>query len=164
MMLGKTSKAFSSGEGGGGGVELNLTALMDILSNLLFFLLASYTAQAIEVQQKKDLSLPASSSQAKLQKDLVVTVTRSQIQVASVPVCRIEAGKLVGTTVEEEKVVALYDKLRSLRSSRQAGAGDAGDTILLLADRSTDAALVSKVLKTAGMAGFPNVRFGVVSQ
>ena len=36
----------SGGGGGGGGeasIALNLTALMDILSNLLFFLLASYT-------------------------------------------------------------------------------------------------------------------------
>ena len=32
------------GGGGGGSISLNLTALMDILSNLLFFLLASYSA------------------------------------------------------------------------------------------------------------------------
>ena len=55
------------GFGGSGseiqGVSLNLTALMDILSNLLFFLMASYTAQSLEVKQKADLHLPISSSQ-----------------------------------------------------------------------------------------------------
>ena len=41
------AQVFGGGAGGEGGamasVALNLTALMDILSNLLFFLLASYT-------------------------------------------------------------------------------------------------------------------------
>ena len=51
MIFGKQS-AFG-GSGGGGSmaaVALNLTALMDILSNLLFFLLASYTAQSVEMR------------------------------------------------------------------------------------------------------------------
>ena len=53
------------GGGGGGGeasIALNLTALMDILSNLLFFLLASYTSQSVEVESG-GLKLPASKSQ-----------------------------------------------------------------------------------------------------
>jgi len=35
---------------------------------------------------------------------------------------------------------------------------------LLLADKDTDTDVVSKVLKTAGQAGFVNVRFGVIAQ
>jgi hypothetical protein len=33
-----------------------------------------------------------------------------------------------------------------------------------LADKNTDSDVVSKVLKTAGYAGFVNVRFGVIAQ
>ena len=35
---------------------------------------------------------------------------------------------------------------------------------LLLADQDTDSDVVTKVLKTAGYAGFVNVRFGVIAQ
>ena len=42
-----------------GGSALNLTALMDIFSNLLFFLLASYTAQSVEVEGQSGLKLQA---------------------------------------------------------------------------------------------------------
>jgi len=45
---------------------------MDILSNLLFFLLAAYAAQATEVENKAEMHLPASTSQARLQLQLTV--------------------------------------------------------------------------------------------
>jgi hypothetical protein len=35
---------------------------------------------------------------------------------------------------------------------------------LLLADQDIDSDVVTKVLKTAGYAGFVNVRFGVIAQ
>jgi biopolymer transport protein ExbD len=38
------------------------------------------------------------------------------------------------------------------------------DVVLLLADRNTDSGIITKVMKTAGMAGFVNVKFGVISQ
>jgi biopolymer transport protein ExbD len=155
---------------------LNLTALMDILSNLLFFLLASYSAQDLEIQQKSKVHLPASTSDAKLVLNLVVTVTREEIQVAGVPVAKLEGGRLErdvgagragGTAEEGAEIVSLYDRLRSVQSSRKASGHEGlpgADTILLLADRSTDSSLITKVLKTAGSAGFLNVRFGVVAQ
>jgi hypothetical protein len=48
----------------------------------------------------------------------------------------------------------------------QAGREQAGEAsgILHLADKDTDSDVVSKVLKTAGRAGFVNVRFGVIPQ
>src|SRR5262249_12595850 len=144
------------------------TALMDILSNLLFFLLASYTTQALEVQAKQNLALPASSSQAKMQKSLLVSVTRGEILVADVPVAQVTRGIITGTQVEEnDKIVSLFERLQHVRPSRGASPAEeepGADTILLLADKSTDSAVVTKVLKTAGMAGFPNVRFGVLAR
>ena len=66
MAFGKRS-VFGGSSGGGGTAipALNLTALMDILSNLLFFLLAAYAAQATEVENKAEMRLPASPSRIK---------------------------------------------------------------------------------------------------
>ena len=67
---------------------------------------------------------------------------------------------------DEDKIVPLFDKLRGVKEARiAAGRGDAaeGDVVLLLADKSTDSSVIMKVLKTAGLAGFVNVRFGVLS-
>lgn len=157
------------GFGGDGGeiqnVSLNLTALMDILSNLLFFLLAAYTAQSLEVKTKPDLSLPVSSSQLSLKPSLTLMVSQSQIEVAGEPVVGLSGDKIAGEVTEDETIVPLYERLRDIKDKRKAaGRDDApeADYVLLLADKNADSSVITKVLKSAGMAGFVNVRFGVL--
>lgn len=160
---------FQQGESAAAAVSLNMTALMDILSNLLFFLLASYTSQDIEAQQQKQLQLPASTSETNVVLSLRVSVSQEEIAVADVPVqgLAIEGDRVSGAVDGRGNLVALYDRLSSIRSARDA-AGQGGlpgsDTILLLADKRIDSGIVTSVLKTAGSAGFPNVRFGVIAK
>ena len=168
MAFGKRS-VFGGSSGGGGTIipALNLTALMDILSNLLFFLLAAYAAQATEVENKAEMRLPASTSQVRLQLQLTISITQHAIQVADTPVTIIENGKLVETEDAEGRIASLYAKLVSIKDRRaETGREQAAEAsgILLLADKDTDSDVVSKVLKTAGHAGFVNVRFGVIAQ
>jgi biopolymer transport protein ExbD len=76
-------------------------------------------------------------------------------------------GRLVDPVDEEGKIPGLYAKLVSIKGNRaQAGQEQSSEAsgILLLADKDTDSDVVSKVLKTAGHAGFVNVRFGVIAQ
>ena len=158
------------GFGGGGGeipsVSLNLTALMDILSNLLFFLLAAYTAQSLEVKQKPDLQLPVSSSQLSVKPSLTLFVGQNDIQLGGESVAAVRGAEIVGVGADDDRVATLFDKLRAIKDARAAaGRADApdADVVLLLADKATDSAVIMKVLKTAGLAGFVNVRFGVLS-
>lgn len=162
---------FGSGKGGFSGgepapnVSLNLTALMDILSNLLFFLLASYSTQTTEVAQKPDMKLPDSSSRTKIEKELTVTVTKKELLVADVPVDNIANGK-VGND-DGETIKSLLDRLKVVKASRAAAGQDdlpGADTLLLLADRDTDSIQIARVLKTAATAGFVKARFGVITQ
>jgi biopolymer transport protein ExbD len=168
MSFGKRS--VFGGQSSGGGtpmVALNLTALMDILSNLLFFLLAAYAAQATEVENKSELLLPSSTSQVRLQLQLTISITKSAIQVADAPVARVAKGLLADPVDEAGRIPGLYAKLVSIKGNRaQAGQEQSSEAsgILLLADKDTDSDVVSKVLKTAGHAGFVNVRFGVIAR
>ncbi len=168
MVFGKRS--VFGGFGGGSGTpvpSLNLTALMDILSNLLFFLLAAYAAQATEVENKAEMHLPASTSQARLQLQLTISITRHFVEVADTPVTPIANGQLDEPEDADGKIASLYAKLVAIKERRaQAGREQSGEAsgILLLADKETDSDVISKVLKTAGQAGFVNVRFGVIAQ
>jgi biopolymer transport protein ExbD len=168
MIFGGSSRvrAFTD-DGSFQSVALNLTALMDILSNLLFFLLASYTTQSLEVEQKANLRLPASSSQLTLLPALNVSVTQKQILVANVPVVDLEGDRILGTVEADDKIVPLYDRLKSVKAARAAAGRDdlpESDLVLLLADRDTDSSVITRVLRTAGMAGFVNIRFGVIAR
>lgn len=165
-MLAKGKSAFTH-DAAPAGIFLNLTALMDILSNLLFFLLASYSTQDAEIKQKQIIELPASSSELALVQNLTVTVTTSQILVSGLPVADIDNGEVKGSPVENGKIVGLYDKLAAAKANRKAAGQDGmpgADMVLLLADKSLDSTLITDILKTTAMAGFPNVRFGVVGQ
>jgi biopolymer transport protein ExbD len=168
MALGKSS-VFGGASGGTSTpmVALNLTALMDILSNILFFLLAAYAAQATEVEDKAEMRLPSSTSQVRLQLQMTISITQHGIQVADTLITPIDKGKLVELEDAEGRIPSLYNKLMSIKERRaEAGREQAGEAsgILLLADRDTDSDVVTKVLKTAGYAGFVNVRFGVIAQ
>lgn len=165
MMFGAHGKgAFSSGEPAPS-VALNLTALMDILSNLLFFLLASYSAQTTEVAVKPDMKLPDSSARSAIEKELTITVTKKELLVADVLVAEIVGGK-IGSD-DAERIRPLLERLKAVKASRTAAGQDdlpGADTILVLADKETDTTQVARVLKTAAAAGFVKARFGVVTQ
>jgi biopolymer transport protein ExbD len=168
MIFGSGKSAFSGGGGGGeAALSLNLTALMDILSNLLFFLLASYTAQSVEIEGHSGLRLPTSSSQVALNPQITITVTNTAIDVSGIPVAHIANGLVSDPLDADEKIAPLFERLKQVRASREAaGRGDMADSnlILLLADKATDARTISTVLRSAGYAGFANIRFGVVAQ
>ena len=168
MIFGGGKSAFKAG---GGGMEaslsLNLTALMDILSNLLFFLLAAYTAQSVEIEGHAGLRLPSSTSQVALNPQITITVTDSAIDVSGIPVAKVAKGLVTDALDADEKIAPLYERLRQVRKSREvAGRGDMAESnlILLLADRGTDSRTISVVLRSAGLAGFANIRFGVIAQ
>lgn len=148
-------------------VALNLTALMDILSNILFFLLASYTAQSVEMEGQSGLRLPSSTSQLTLNPQLTVIVTATHIEVNNVAVSNIREGAIVDPLDKDGKLGPLYERLRNLKTSRAAAMHvDPGEAalVLVLADKGTDSQTITRVLKTAGFAGFINVRFGVISK
>jgi hypothetical protein len=98
---------------------------------------------------------------------LTISITQSAIQVADAPVARVAKGLLADPVDEAGRIPGLYAKLVSIKGNRaQAGQEQSSEAsgILLLADKDTDSDVVSKVLKTAGQAGFVNVRFGVIAQ
>ncbi len=168
-VFGGGGSGFGGGGGGGGDAStaLNLTALMDILSNLLFFLLASYTAQSVEVEGHAGLTLPSSTSQLTLTPQVTITMTQTAIDVAGVPVAKMANGNVAADLDATGRIGPLYERLRNVKLSREAaGRGDLADSdlVLLLADKGTQSKAISTVLRTAGFAGFVNVKFGVIAR
>jgi biopolymer transport protein ExbD len=87
------------GEEAAGGVELNLTALMDILSNLLFFLLASFGATIVmAINTTVPTQSPDKTDVADTKQSITlnVTVTKKQLEVSA-----------SGTQQEETELAAL---------------------------------------------------------
>jgi biopolymer transport protein ExbD len=60
---------------------LNITAMMDMMTIILVFLLKSYTASSLSVQQSAELVIPNSSSQVRPQDSINIIVSLSEISV-----------------------------------------------------------------------------------
>ena len=154
------------GDAGDAPITLNMTALMDILSNLLFFLLASYAAANTEIKGAENMQLPTSTSEAQAQMSILVRVTLDDIEVEGQPIAKLKNGKLAGNLFADDKITPLYKALTLYAENGKKGVKmDEDNTVLLvLADKRADFDLVSKVLKTSGYAGFPNFRFAVLKR
>ena len=142
-----------------------MTALMDILSNLLFFLLASYAASDIEIKGAENMQLPTSSSEQEATMSILVRVTIDVIEVEGKPIVKVVDGKPAGR-FDGDKIVPLHDELVRIGVQGKKGVEmtEENTVLLVLADKRIDYELISKVLKTAGYAGYPNFRFAVLQR
>ena len=158
-----------SGFSGGGSddnvnVELNLVPLIDILTNILFFLLMGFASQ--EIKFEGNIKLPAAPVENEFSPTVSIKIAKHGILVQDIQVTKIKDGKIQGIT-EGVKIEPLFAKLTELREVQKKQAGPDGkvnDVIFLFADKKIPYTLLSPVLKTAAMSGYPNFRFAVVKK
>lgn len=74
--------------------ELNITAMLDMMTIILVFLLKSYSASSTAVTLTDDLLLPVSDSQQKIEEAIRVTVSRKEITVEDRKVCDLVNGSV----------------------------------------------------------------------
>ncbi|MCB0308094.1 MAG: biopolymer transporter ExbD [Bdellovibrionales bacterium] len=150
-----------------------LTSMMDMFTIILVFLLFNFSPDEQDaVNIPKDVSIPSSSSEELISEAVSVTVSQTSIMVDNKVVAKIRNGKHVQARLEGQKIVPLYNellrhkRLNKFKSpSKQKGKSqeeDSSTVILLQADKRVPFELLDKVLKSAGMAGFPKSRFVVL--
>jgi len=96
--------------------ELNITAMMDMMTIILVFLLKSYSATSITMASSGDVAPPISSTRLTPKDTIAVTVTRC----APGPDKSCAPG--TGTVMVMEKVVFTYDNDRTPDALKQGGA------------------------------------------
>ncbi len=74
--------------------ELNITAMMDMMTIILVFLLKSYTASSVTVTASQSLQIPKSSTQVTPQENINVTITANEITVNDKKAAPVENGAI----------------------------------------------------------------------
>jgi biopolymer transport protein ExbD len=161
-MLGGMFGGQSAVRSGGDEVEevfLNLTPMIDILTCLLFFLLLGYKSQSLMLEGAKGMELPPSNSDKGLVVSLTVTVTQSELKLMDSHIALLRNGVLDPKDVEGSKILPLYNRMVRILQLKKLDPNNS--FVLFLADRRLKADVITKVMKTCGMAGLPNFHFGV---
>ncbi|HLV20578.1 MAG TPA: biopolymer transporter ExbD [Polyangiaceae bacterium] len=157
---------------------LNITAMLDIMTIILVFLLKSLGESSASIPQSEDLRLPTAMIQTPpSQEGVVVTISKSQIlvgdeQILSLPSRESLAQSGVGarfkrTGPNDVYIVPLGNALQAARKTdklvRQAkGLDPSGSEAIIVADQSTPYRLLMEVLFTLGQNEFSKYHLMVI--
>ena len=163
----KTRGAFADPEGEQTvPLRLNLTALMDILSNIIFFLMASFGAQTLELASAAKVQLPSSTSELSLRMAVSVAVGLEEIYVEDEPIGQVVNGRPVGLD-KNRFLPQLGDTLRRIRTQQLAKnerPRPEDDVVLFIADKRLTYKALNPIIRTCARAGYTKFRFAVAKK
>ena len=149
--------------------ELNITAMMDIMTIILVFLIKSYTASSVTITPSEDIRPPLSSTRLTPKDTIAITVTPRHIMVGDKVKATLEKnmqprademqGKLIlpvdaALKKEVEKLKYIAERNPSAPFMRE---------VSIIGDRKIPYEVLSSVLYTAGQNELENFRFVVIS-
>jgi biopolymer transport protein ExbD len=141
------------------GLDMNLVALIDVFTILIFFLLSNATGVDI-LPSAKDVQLPMSNARTLPTETLVVAISAQDILVGKRPV-----AKVADVMASPEDLIAPLQAELSLQLAQRpvvsADKADQARIITILGDKSIPYQLLRKVMVSCAQAGFADVRFAV---
>jgi biopolymer transport protein ExbD len=143
-----------------------MTSMVDIFTFLLIFLLASFSDQVARFSIDGNISLPKSSAKADFTDNIRLAVSENTMWLGEEPIAQIKDGTVVGLDSNNLQGSVLYQKLVKCRqkTAQENVEGRDKSLILFLCDKRLSFKTINSIIKTAGMAGFPNFQFGVLKQ
>ena len=152
--------------------ELNIVAMMDMMTILLVFLLKSYQASTINVNMGEHLAIPASTTQLHPQENITITVSMTELTVNDRKVLDLQGGIIRPRDKEGGKedafyVGAVYDALKR-EVDKQKYIAQFNKTapfsgrVNVVADKKITYRTLMDVLYTAGQAELGEYKFMVL--
>jgi biopolymer transport protein ExbD len=152
--------------------ELNIVAMMDMMTIILVFLLKSYQASAINVNMGADLTIPQSTTQLHPQENISITVSLKEVAVNDRRVADVQGGLIPATAKDGGRadaffVGSVYEALKKEVEKQKTIARwnkDAPFTgrVNVIADRGIPYRTLMDVLYTAGQAELGEYKFMVL--
>tara|TARA_B100001248_G_C27399566_1_gene468972 strand:+ start:10333 stop:10842 length:510 start_codon:yes stop_codon:yes gene_type:complete len=147
---------------------LQLTAMVDMFTVLLVFLLKSYTTSSVRVNPVDDLRLPASTAQKEPAEALKLVVSTKGIYVDDKKILDIKDGKISDDSLDQSDanfIRPLYNELDAMAKNAedlQAQNPEAKFTgaYILQADQSLSYSTLRKVIYTSMLAGYADLKLG----
>jgi len=152
--------------------ELNIVAMMDMMTILLVFLLKSYQASTINVNMGEHLVIPASTTQLQPQENITVTLSMDELTVNDRKVLDLQRGVIRGRDKEGGKEDAFYvgvvydalkrevDKQKYIAQFNKSA--PFSGRVNIVADKKISYRTLMDVLYTAGQAELGEYKFMVL--
>ena len=150
--------------------ELNITAMMDIMTIILVFLIKSYTASSVTITPSEDIRPPLSSTRLTPKDTIAITVTPRHIMVGDKVKATLEKNMQPRADEMQGKLILPVDAALKKEVEKLKYIAERNPTapfmheVSIIGDRRVSYELLSSVLYTAGQNELENFRFVVISK
>lgn len=147
--------------------ELNITAMMDMMTIILVFLIKSYSASSITVTASEDVRPPGSTTRTTPKDTVAITITQKAILVGDKRKVQLDRSTVNKTDLSGNLIIPLdaalkkeVEKLKFI-AARNAKA-PFNNEVSIIGDKRIPYSLLSSVLYTAGQNDLSNFRMVVI--
>ncbi len=145
-----------------GAGALNLVALMDIFTILVFFLLVN-SSEVQSLPNAKELQLPESIAEDKAKETVVIMIGETDLIVQGTPVAKIaDIIATKGNDIPELREALLSQNDRVLR--REAKEDIAGREVTIMGDKDIPYRLLKKVMATCTESDYGRISLAVLQK
>lgn len=140
---------------------LNITSMTDMFTIMLVFLLQTYNTAEVNLMPEKDLRLPSSSSMTNATEAIQLSLSTNELKMDKTKIADVKNTDFLSQDLESTDnnfIKPLFAELDKLAKDPAAKQYIKDGKILLQADRSLPYSTLRKVMYTASMAGFPQLK------
>lgn len=142
---------------------LNITSMTDMFTIMLVFLLQTYSTSDVQIIPEKDLRLPQSNSTTTPVESIKMVVSKDLLKIDDNKIADIKDASFSSKDIDPNDsnfILPLFNELDKLAKDEKLKENPAvkEGRILLQADSSLPYATLRKVMYTASMAGFPQLK------
>jgi biopolymer transport protein ExbD len=151
---------------------LNITAMMDMMTILLVFMLKSFTASNSNITLTDQLALPSSGTSTEAAESISVTITKNAVLVDGDPVVPVFRGTIDSSYKSGGGtgllITPLFNNLKNRATMHKMLVAKQGGTfegeLTIVADKTTPYRIITEILYTAGEAEYGRYRLVVLEK
>ncbi|WP_413288022.1 ExbD/TolR family protein [Bdellovibrio sp. HCB337] len=142
---------------------LNITSMTDMFTIMLVFLLQTYSTSDVEIIPEKDMRLPQSTSSTNPVESIKLVVSKELIKIDKEKIADMKNADFEAKDIDPNDanfILPLFNELDKLAKDEKLKDNPAvkEGRILLQADAGLPYSVLRKVMYTASMAGFPQLK------
>ena len=144
---------------------LNITSMTDMFTIMLVFLLQSFASGEVQIDSVEQLRLPTSNTEKNPVQGVQISISQKELRMGDKLLAQVINNELDREAIDNKDsnfIKPLFSESQKINKEFE-GKGDVKlGKILFQADQELPYATVRKVMYTASMAGFPNVKLVTV--
>ena len=142
---------------------LNITSMTDMFTILLVFLLQTYSTNDVQIDPVNGVRLPASNTEKNPVEGIKISLSPTELKFDQRKIASVENKNIETSMIDPNDtnfIKPLFEELQKFNKENEKSLKIG--KILFQADQDLPYSVIRKVMYTASMAGFPNLKMVTV--